>query len=196
MPYICSSDNLGFVDLYAVDTAGPGALKLAGSTATYGRFEYPGCEVTAVDQVLGGATLVFVQAAGTIAAGGVVELTQTSVNSGARYDVSAQAWAGAANTGKPLGVALAAMTVGQWGWVQVQGIAVTNVSGAPAAGNPAAWQASGVISPTIVASKAVLNAQFASAVSITYGSGTGAVTLSGTQALVLLNRPCAQGPIT
>ena len=196
MPYISNSPDLGFVDLYLVDTVGPGALKLAGSSIAYGRFEYPGIEVTGVDPVLGGGTFVFVQFAGTVAAGGVCELSQTSVSSGARYDVSAIAWAGAVNTGKPLAVALTGGSAGQWGWVQVQGIAVTNVSGAPAAGNPAAWQASGVISPTIVASKAVLNAQFASAVSITYGSGSGAVTLSGTQALVLLNRPCAQGPIT
>lgn len=191
MPFINNSDNLGFVDLYAVDTVGPGKLALAGGT-TYGRFEFCGIEIDAVDSVLGGGTFVFVQAAGTIAAGAVVEMTQTSVNAGARYDVSAQAWAGGANSGKPLGVALAAMTAGQWGWIQVQGLAVTNVSGAPAAGGQAYWQASGVISPTAVASKAVLNAQFASAVSATVGT----VALSGTQVLVLLNSPCAQGPIT
>lgn len=192
MAYIVNSPDLGFVDLYSIDTVGPGPLKLAGSAIAYGRYEYPGCEVTAVDTVLGGGTFVFVQAAGTIALGGVVELTQTSVSAGARYDVSAQAWAGAANTGKPLGVAMAAMTVGQWGWVQVQGLAIAAVSGAPAAGGAAYWQASGVIAPTVVASKQVLNAQFASAVSATVGSAT----LTASQALVLLNRPCAQGAIT
>ena len=194
MAYICNSSNLGFVDLYLNDTAGPGALQLTGTTK--GRFEYPGVVVTGVDPVLGGGEFMFVQFAGTVTAGTVVELTQTSVNSGARYDVSAQAWAGTANTGKPLGVALAAASSGTWGWVQVGGIAVANVSGAPVAGNPTSWQASGVISPTVVAGKSMLNAQFVSAPSITYGSGTGAVTLSSSQALVLLNRPQAQGPIT
>jgi len=192
MAYISNSDDLGFVDLYASDAVGPGPLKLAGSAIAYGRFEYPGAEITGVDPVLGGGTFVFVQAAAAIAAGDVVELTQTVVNSGVRYDVSAQKWAGAANTGKPLGVAMAAIPVNNWGWVQVQGLAIATVQGAPAAGNPAYWQASGVVSPTAVASKAVLNAQFASAVSATVGT----VTLTSTQALLLLNRPCAQGPIT
>lgn len=190
MAYIAADSELGFIDLYLVDTVGPGPLKLAGSAIAYGRFNVPGNEIRGVDPILGGGTFVFVQAAGTIAAGGVCEYTQT-VTSG-RYDLSAQAWAGTANTGKPLGVALSAMTVGQWGWLQIQGIGVANVSGAPVAGNPTSWQASGVISPTVVAGKSMLNAQFASAPAVTYGT----VTLSGTQALVVLNRPVAQGPIT
>lgn len=192
MAYIVNDVELGFVDLSLVDTVGPGPLKLSGSAIAYGRYNQPGIELRGIDPVLGGGTFLFVQAAGTIAANGVVELSQTNVSSGTRYDVSALAWAGAVNTGKPLGVAMAAMTVGQWGWVQIQGIAIANVSGAPAAGNPASWQASGVISPTIVASKSMLNAQFVSAVSATVGS----VTLTASQALVLLNRPFAQGPIT
>jgi hypothetical protein len=193
MAYICNSSNLGFVDLYLNDTLGPGALLMTGTSR--GRFEYPGVVVTGVDPVLGGAEFMFVQFGGTVAAGGVVELSITSVNSGARMDVSAIAWAGAANTGKPLGVALAAATVGTWGWVQVSGIAVTNTSGTVAAGDKQFWQASGVISSTVVASKQVLNAEAVSANNATYGSGTGAVTLSG-QSLILINRPCAQGAIT
>lgn len=192
MAYTVTSPDLGFVDLSAVDTVGPGPLKLAGSAIAYGRFEYPGCEVTGVDTVLGGGTFLFVQFAGSVIVGTVVEMSQTIVSSGARYDVSAIPWAGAVNTGKPLGVSMCVASSGQWGWVQIQGLAIANVSGAPAAGNPVAWQASGTVSPTPVASKAVLNAQFASAVSVVVG----AVTLSGTQALLLLNRPFAQGPIT
>jgi hypothetical protein len=197
MAYTVADNELGFVDLYAVDSIGPGALKLgAVTTATYGRLEFPGLELRGVDQALGGGKFMFVQAAGTITAGGVCELTATSVNSGARIDVSAQPWAGAANSGKPLGVALAAMTAGQWGWIQTEGIAVTNTNGTVAAGDKQSWQASGVISSTVVASKGVLNALAASANGATYGSGSGAVTLSSSQSLILLNRPCAQGAIT
>ena len=196
MAYINNSDNIGFVDLYAIDTVGPGKLDLTSSTKTYGRFEYPGIEIDAVDPVLGGATFLFVQFAGTVTAGAVCELTITSVNSGARMDVSAQAWAGTANSAKPLGVAVAAASAGQWGWVQIQGIAVCNVSGTVAAGDKQSWQASGVISSTVVASKCVLNALAVSANGATYGSGSGAVTLPSSQALVYLNRPLAQGPIT
>lgn len=192
MAYIVNDVELGFVDLSLVDTVGPGPLKLAGSAIAYGRYNQPGIEVRGLDPVLGGGTFLYVQFAGTVSVGTVCELTQTVVSAGARYDTSAQAWAGAVNTGKPLGVSMCAAVSGNWGWVQIQGLAITAVSGAPAAGNPAAWQASGVISPTIVASKAVINAQFASAVSATVGS----ITLSASQALVLLNRPSAQGPIT
>jgi hypothetical protein len=195
MAYTVADSELGFIDLYAVDSVGPGALALAGSSPTYGRFERPGFQLKGTDLALGGGTFVFVQAAGTIAAGDAVELSATSVNSGARYDVSAIKWAGTANTGKPLGIAMAAMTSGQWGWVQVQGIAVANTNGTIAGGNPLSWQAAGVLSATIVAGKAILGANAASANNATYGSGSGAVTLAN-QSLVLLQHPHAQGPIT
>jgi hypothetical protein len=192
MAYIVNDVELGFVDLSLVDTVGPGPLKLSGSAIAYGRYNQPGIEVRGTDPVLGGGTFLYVQFTGTVSIGTVCELSQTNVSSGTRYDISALAWAGATITGKPLGVSMCAATTGQWGWVQIQGLAITAVSGAPAVGNPAAWQASGVISPTIVAGKSVINAQFASAVSATVG----AVTLTASQALVLLNRPSAQGPIT
>jgi hypothetical protein len=195
MAFIVLDDALGFIDLYLVDTAGPGPQAFAGTNAgTYGRLNSPGMELRGVDPNLGAGTFVFAKAAAGVTATQVCELTQ-AVTSG-RYDVSAQPWAGAANTGKPLAVALTTLTAGQWGWFQVQGLAIATVSGAPAAGGVAYWQASGAVSPTPVASKAVLNAQFASAVSQTIGSGNSAVALSATQALLLLNRPCAQGPIT
>lgn len=194
MAYIVADDELGFVDLYGVDTVGPGPLKLGPGTVSYGRFNIPGAVMRGVDMALGGGEFVFAQAAGTIAAGGVCEMTQT-VASGI-YQISAQAWAGTVQTGKPLCVALVALTAGQWGWFQVQGIAVVNCSGTPAAGNPVSWQASGVVSPTVVAGKSVLNAQFASANGVTYGAGTTATVLPSTQALAILNRPSAQGPIT
>lgn len=195
MSYVVADSELGFIDLYAIDTVGPGPLALALSTPTYGRFNRPGYQLRGVDLALGGGWFMFVQFTGTVTAGGVVELSATSVNSGARYDASAQAWAGTANSGKPLGVALAAASSGQWGWVQVEGIAVTNTNGTVAAGDKQYWQASGVISSSAVASKAVLGAVAVSANNATYGSGNGAVTLSN-QSLILLSNPTAQGPIT
>lgn len=195
MAYTSFDDVLGFVDLYLADTAGPGPEAFAGAAAgTYGRFNHPGVELRGRDFNLGGATFVFAKAAAGVTATQMCELTQ-SVTSG-RYDVAAQPWAGAVNTGKPLAVAMTTLTAGQWGWFQVQGLAIVTCSGAPVAGNPAYWQASGTVSPTAVASKAVVNAQFASAPAVTIGSGSTAVTLGAGQALLLLNRPCAQGPIT
>jgi hypothetical protein len=196
MAYISNSPDLGLVDLYLNDTVGPGALKLSGSAIAYGRNEFPGGVIRGVDPVLGGGEFMFVQFAGTVAAGGVVELTITSVSSGARMDVSAIAWAGTALKGKPLGIAMSGGASGTWGWVQVSGIAVANVSGTVASGDQQFWQASGVISSTGVASKAVINALAVSANGATYGSGSQAVVLPSTQALVLVNRPSGQGPIT
>lgn len=196
MPYVVTDDQLGFVDLYLADVSGPGPLAFSGaSPIAYGRFNIPGSELRAYDPNLGGGTFVFAKAVGAITPGTVCELTQ-SVTAAFRYDVSAQAWAGAANTGKSLAVCMGTLATGNWGWFQIQGLAVTTVQGAPAAGGAAYWQASGVISPTVVASKQVVNAQFATAVSQTVGSGNNAVVLSATQALVLLNRPFAQGAIT
>lgn len=195
MAYIVEDSELGFVDLYLIDTVGPGPLKLAGSSVSYGRFEYPGIELKGIDPVLGGGTFVFAQFGGTVAAGGWVELSATNVNSNARYDLTATAWAGTTITGKPLAVALSAGASGQWGWFQVQGIAVANTNGTVAAGDKQFWQASGVSSSTVVASKQIVNVTAASANNATYGTGTGAVTLSG-QSLIYLNRPFAQGAIT
>ena len=195
MAYTVETGELGLIDLYIADTAGPGPEFFSGAAAgTYGRLNFPGMVVRGTDLNLGGGAFIFAKAAGAVTPGTVCELTQVVTNG--RYDVSAQAWAGAANTGKPICVAVATLASGAWGWFQVQGLAVTTVQGAPVAGNPVYWQASGVISPTAVASKQVLNAQFASAPAVTIGTGSNAVVLGATTALVLLNWPCAQSAIT
>ena len=115
-----------------------------------------------------------------------------------RFDVNMTAWAGTAGSGKSLAVAATALTVGQYGWFQVEGNAIATVQGAPAVGNPVYWQAAGVVSPTLVASKQALNAVFTSAAAAQIGpvGGTGSTTLSATQAVLLLNRPTAQSQIT
>ena len=197
MPYIVNSSDLGFVDLYAVDAVGPGPLGLAATTSpTFGRFEYPGAEVTAVDPVLGGGTFLFVQAGATITVGQVCELTTTNVGTNKRYDITAKPWAGTAIKGKPLGVAMVGASSGQWLWVQIQGIAVTATNGTVAVDDAQYWQASGTISSTVVASKQMVNAVAASANAATYGTGSGAVTLGAGFSLILLNRPFGQGAIT
>ena len=206
MAYTLLDVAAGQVDLYNVDTLGPGPLVgLGGIQPTSRGFaNYPGTVMRGFDPWLGAGEFVFAKASGTIAYGTVCQLS-TSVTNG-RTDVTATAWAGTVNTGIPLGVALQSATVGQFVWYQVQGLAITTCSGAPAVGNPAYWQAAGVVSPTLVASKQAVNAVFASAAAavigtgaaslIAYAPGNTAGTLSATQALVLLNRPFAQGNIT
>ena len=211
MAYICTDVLAGGVDLYQVDTLGPGPLAgLATGPTTRGFTNYPGLEVRGFHPFLGGGAFMYGRAAGTLIVGQAVEVG-VNVTTG-RYDVNMTAWAGTAGAAKPLAVAMAALTVGQFGWFQVEGLAVAAVSGAPAVGNPAYWQAAGVISPTLVASKQSLATTFASAVSAVFGTGIVATTaynptnvatlgytgglLSATQALVAINRPSAQGQIT
>ena len=209
MAYVATDVTAGAVDFYQVDTLGPGPLAgLATGPTSRGFANYPGLELRAYDYNLGGGAFIYAKASGTITPGTVVELSDT-VTSG-RYDVTATAWAGVANSGKALGVALTTLTVNQFGWFQVEGNAMVTVQGTPAIGNPLYWQAAGVVSPTLVASKQVLNAVFGSAVSAVIGLGVqsltayspsttaqqAAGTLSATQAIVLLNRPSAQPQIT
>lgn len=193
MPFIAYDPLLGEVKLTDVDTAGPGPLNLVNGTGS-GRMSFSMEVLRGYDPALGGGEFVFAQAGGTIAAGTVCQFTQ-SLSSGIIIDTAA-AWAGTANSGDVLGVAVAALTVGQWGWFQISGHAIATCQGAPVAGNPVYWQAAGVVSPTAVAGKQMEGAKFSTAPGVTLGSGSTAVTLSATQAVLLLNRPSAQGAIT
>lgn len=194
MTYFLKDPFMGEQPVAALDTVGPGPVNLV--SGVYGGFDsFYNTETRGYDTSLGHGTFLYARYSGTIVAGTVVELTPTI--SGGIVITSATAWAGTTITGKPLAVAVAATgAVGQWGWFQIQGNAVTTVQGAPAAGNPVYWQAAGVVSPTPVASKQMVNAQFQTAVSQTIGQGTSAVALTSTQAVVYLNRPFAQGAIT
>lgn len=194
MAYALQDPFLGTQSLPLLDTVGPGPVNLV--SGVYGGFNsFYNNVVRGYDLALGAGEFVYARYSGTIVVGTVCEMTPTLVSG--VVVTSATAWAGTVNTGRPLGVAMATTgAVGQWGWFQVQGNAVCTVSGAPAAGNPAYWQAAGVVSPTLVASKQMVNAQFQTGVSQTIGTGSTAVVLSATQAVVLLNRPFAQGNIT
>lgn len=197
MAYVLSSPFLGDQSATSVDTIGPGPTGSTGigPTGLVGGFDSVYVQERQGNDInLGGGTFQYLRFSGTIAANTICEITPT-LTSG-QVISSATAWAGTVITGRPLCVAMVAGTVGQWGWFQVQGNAIVTTSGAPAAGNPAYWQAAGVVSPTPVAGKQIVNAEFATAVSVTIGTGTGAVVLSATQSVLLINRPFAQGAIT
>jgi hypothetical protein len=193
MAFIAINQLFGEVDLTAIDTAGPGYQNLVAGTGS-GRMNFYLQTVEGYDPNLGGGEFQYMRFSGTIAAGTACEVTPSI--SGGIVISNATAWAGTAVSGRPLAYAVSSGTVGQFGWFQVQGNAIATVSGAPAAGNPVYWQAAGVVSPTGVASKQMVNAVFATAVSQTIGQGSTAVVLSATQAIVQINRPFAQGAIT
>jgi hypothetical protein len=193
MSFVAYDPLLGAVKLTDIDPTGPGPVNLVNGTGS-GRMSFSMEVLRGYDPALGGGEFVLAQAGGTIAAGTVCQFNQSIVN-GNIVD-TAVAWAGTANSGDVVGVAVAALTVGQWGWFQVGGHAIASCQGAPVAGNPVYWEAAGVVSPTDVAGKQLEGAKFATAAAVTLGQGSNAITLSGTQAVLLLNRPSAQGAIT
>lgn len=128
-------------------------------------------------------------------AGSVCEMTQTTYTSGTSVSIitSFQLWQGTANKGLCLAVAVTALAQNQFGWFQLYGAALVNVS-AESAGSSAYWEANGVVSSTVVASKQMLNATCLVAPSASFGP-LGA-TLSSTQAILFINYPFGQGAIT
>lgn len=194
MSFTAYDPILGVVKLTDIDIVGPGPLNLVNGSGA-GRQSFSFEMIRGYDANLGGGEFVYAQAGATLTGGAVVQFNQ-SQNSTNQMVNSANPWAGTANSGDVLGVALVAMTAGQWGWFQISGNAIVNVSGAPAVGNPVYWQAAGVVSPTAVNGKQMIGGKFGTAAGPTLGSGASAVTLAGTQAIVLLDRPNAQTQTT
>jgi len=143
---------------------------------------------------LGALTTVGTYTYGVIQPSNLVSFS-TSITSGLAV-VSAGLAASTASTGTELGVALIGLLNGQWGWFQIQGLAPAFISaGTPAAADPVYLGTAGKVTPTQANGKQIINAQFAAAVSQTLGSGSAAVTLTSTQAILLLNHPCTQSQV-
>jgi hypothetical protein len=194
MSFIAYDPILGVVKLTDIDPVGPGPLNLVNGTGA-GRQSFSFEPIRGYDANLGGGEFVFAQYGATIVAGTVVQFNQTLVNG--NIVNTAVAWAGTANSGDILGVAVAATgALNQWGWFQIGGNAIVTCQGAPVSGNPAYWQAAGIISPTAVAGKQVIGCKFATAPAITLGSGASAIVLSATQAVVTIEIPTVQTQIT
>lgn len=144
-----------------------------GSTRlNYGRFVFlPG-----VTSTVAGDVVSYRLSAGTDVPG--------DVNDGA----ATARWAGTANTGYPLAVATAATnTQAKWGWYQLQGAAIVNISGTVTAGNAVYWgQVATLQNNAAVGGKQVLGIQASSAQS---------VPESG-KAIFTLNNPVVQSQIT
>lgn len=139
------------------------------------------------------ATTVGAYVAG-IGVGMICELAYT-LTSGVLI-ITATPWAGTVQTGKPLAVAMANILPQQAGWFQVQGAAITVVTGTVTLNAAVYFGAVGTLQTTLVASKQVIGATAASVISSVIGAGNGAVTLPSYQALVFLNRPSVQTQIT
>lgn len=192
MAWVALSPFLGEVDLSIVDPDGPGPFQVASASTAKGRSSFYGEIVEGYDAALGAGEFIYAKAVATITAGQTVEFV-CSQDAGYSMILGAQPWQGAANSGKELGVAVVGMASGQWGWFQIEGNAIVACSGAPAVNAPVYWQANGVVSGTVVASKHMLGAQFATTNNPTV-NGRGA--LGAGFAVAYISRPCAQGAIT
>jgi hypothetical protein len=137
-----------------------------------------GTIVTAGDPLYGTGEFIYLKGVASTTVGDVVEYDQ--------YNGTTTRWAGTANRGKPLAVAMSANVASQYGWYQIGGAAVVNISGTVAAGDPAFFQATATVSTTAVAGKQMLNAS--------------AITANGVpsagKAVYQIDRPFAQGQIT
>jgi hypothetical protein len=82
--------------------------------------QQPGTMISATGDYWGGRTVIYARAAGTIAAAGLCVLTP--VTSGSEWRFNMTEVPNTANLGRPLYVAMAPMTSGQFGWFVRQGI--------------------------------------------------------------------------
>ncbi|MGN6124700.1 MAG: hypothetical protein ACTHOJ_17285 [Sphingomonas oligoaromativorans] len=194
MTFIATDPILGQVDISVVDPTGPAPFNPFNGGTGAGRSSFYMEELRGYDPNLGAGVFTYAQFGAGITAGTVCEFTPTLVSG--RIVLTATPWTGTANSGRKLGVAVATGANGQWGWFQVDGPAIVNVSASPTVNAAAYWQANGVVSSTGVASKQACGMVFATASGVTLGSGSGATVLSATQAVALLCRPEAQGAIT
>jgi hypothetical protein len=144
-----------------------------------------GTIVRGYDANLGEGEFIYLLGAASTAAGDVV-----SYNA---YTGATTRWAGTANTGAPLAVAVTANTSSSaYGWYQLAGNAVVNCSGTVAAGDAAFFSATAQVKTAAAAGKQVLNCVAATANNATVGGsalGTGF-------AVYTVQRPFAQGAIT
>jgi hypothetical protein len=197
MTFVAMDGTLGEVDLSTFDSAGPGPLSFGpGAGAGAGRQNFPGQIVTGYDPILGAAEFIYARINTTAGstAGNMVQLTAVPTPA---LQLNVGGWGGTANSGATLAVVVTGGgAVGQYGWFQISGVAIVACSGAPAVNTPVYFAANNTVGPTAAAGKQVMNATFASNAGATVGTGTGAITLTASQALVLLNRPFNQGAIT
>jgi hypothetical protein len=129
---------------------------------------------------------IYLPGVASLAVGDVVSYNLSAGVNGTT-DATVVRWAGTANTGSPLAVAMTANTSSTtYSWYQIEGAAVINTSGTVAAGDSAYWSSTATLKSAAAAGKQVLGAIAFSA------NGVPAAN----QAVYTINRPHSQGAIT
>lgn len=153
------------------------------------------------------ATVMGAYVAG-IGQGQIVQFVHT-IDAFGNLILTALPWAGTANSGLSLGVAISnplsagGTFGGQFAWFQIAGAMIVYSAGAPAAGNQTYWNngggssLGGFVTQAAVASKQMQGTQYATGLAATLGSGTsGKIVLPANQAVIWGSFPLAQGAIT
>ncbi len=139
---------------------------------------------------LGSGTFIFLPGVTSTVAGDVVSYrlsAGTDVAGDVNDGAATARWAGTGNTGYPLAVATAATnTQAKWGWYQIQGGAIVNITGTVTAGNSAYFGQTATIGTTAAGGKQVLGMQASSANGV---PDTG-------KAIFTINNPVVQSQIT
>jgi hypothetical protein len=174
---------LGEADLSIVDAVGPGPVNLVAGTGS-GRAAFPGAIVRGYHPDFGEAEFIFLKGVASLAVGDVVSYNALTG--------ATTRWAGTANSGAPLAVAISTPSSSQWGWFAVGGNVPANVSGTVAAGDIVNFASTATLKSAAAAGKQVLNAVAASA----NGATVGGTVLVSTQAVYSVMRPFCQGAIT
>lgn len=183
--WVGSKPMLGIVDLMAIDanpglgTPGVAVLPSVPMAAQFGEI------VTGWDPLLGSGEFIYLQGVASLVAGDVVSYNALTG--------ATTRWAGTANTGWPLAVALSNPLAGQNGWFQIAGNAIATCTGTVAAGDSAYFSATAALKSAAAAGKQVLGCQ---AVLANGGTISGSNAVGATQAVYTIQRPFAQGAIT
>jgi hypothetical protein len=141
-----------------------------------------GTVVTMVDEIQGAGEFIYLPGVAGLVAGDAVvyDLNPASI-SVARYVQNTFA-----NSGRPLAIALTALTAAQFGWYQISGVAIANVVAGTAAGVAMGTATTGQLGNTADAGDQILNARISTAVG----------TPAAGKAYLTLQRPFVQGQIT
>lgn len=163
MAYVINTHELGFQDIATTSTTQKHAF---------------GTSVMAYDLTYGEGSFIYLKGVASTAVGDVV-----SYNA---YTGATTRWAGTAITGWPLAIAMSANVASQYGWYQVRGNAVTNISGTVTAADSAYFNATAQLKSAAVAGKQVVNCVAATANGVP-SAGLAVYTIAW---------PFAQGAIT
>lgn len=134
-----------------------------------------------VDDVLGEAEFMYLPGSAGVIAGDVVVV---DLSPGAASVGRAQAGTHN-NLGMPLAVAVAATPAGSFGWFQISGCAIANVTAGTAAGRMFLTDTAGSVTSGATAGAQVISGRISSAVG----------TPAAGQSYVTINRPCVQTQI-